>query len=427
MTEVEKNILSVSEITRRIKSILERQLGSVWVEGEVSNCRLPASGHCYFTLKDSSAQISAVMFRGDRAPGLKIVDGTMVRVFGRVTVYERGGNYQILVKVLEEAGKGDLQKQFELLKDKLRKEGLFEESRKKSIPMLPQHVGVVTSRTGAAIRDILNVISRRFPNLHILLAPVKVQGEGAAEEIAQAIDDLNKIPGLDVLIVGRGGGSIEDLWAFNEEPVARAIYRSKIPVISAVGHEIDFTIADFTADLRAPTPSAAAELVVGCKDDFIRRINDLSSVMQRVLRQTVNEAAARLKNLEGSYVFREPSNLVRQYTERLNAIRLELLNQLAGATREIDQRLDDSSHRIATAARVKCERALNLLSKAESALRVMNPTSVLRRGYSITKDSGGRCISSPEGLRQGSKIVTILSRGEVLSTVDKVLTETKDK
>lgn len=421
MTEAAKNILSVTEVTRRIKVLLEREIGAVWVEGEVSNCRFPASGHCYFTLKDSSAQISAVMFKGDRRAGMKLADGMMVRVYGRATVYERGGNYQILVKVLEEAGKGDLQKQFEILKDKLRQEGLFDADRKRKLPMLPQHVGIVTSRTGAAVRDILNVISRRFPNLHIVLAPVKVQGDGAAIEIAQAIDDLNELQGLDVIIVGRGGGSIEDLWAFNEEPVARAIFRSKLPVISAVGHEIDFTIADFVADLRAPTPSAAAELVVGCKDDFIKRLNEISAAIRRILIQELTQSTARFRQLEGHYVFREPANLVRHYSERLNSIRLSLLNQLSGATREIDQRLDDASHRMVSGSGVRLEQLINRVEKAGGALRTMNPAGVLRRGYSITRDTEGRCLTSIDGIRKGARITTMLASGEILSTVENTL------
>ena len=273
----ERRVLTVTELTRLIKAALESEVGTVWVEGEVSNLRQPSSGHLYFTVKDANAQITAVLFRGDQQRlKFKPRDGLQVRVYGEISVYERSGNYQIIVRVLEEAGKGALQAKFEELKEKLQKEGLFDPARKKAIPLLPRHVGVVTSPTGAAIHDILNVISRRFPNLHLVLAPVKVQGEGAAREIAAAIEFLNRRGGFDVLIVGRGGGSLEDLWCFNEEIVARAIAASRIPVISAVGHEIDFTISDFVADLRAATPSAAAELVVGRKDAFEGTLDELT-------------------------------------------------------------------------------------------------------------------------------------------------------
>ncbi|OGV74134.1 MAG: exodeoxyribonuclease VII large subunit, partial [Lentisphaerae bacterium RIFOXYA12_FULL_60_10] len=255
--------LTVTELTRRIRAALEQGIGPVVVEGEVSNVRRPSSGHCYFTLKDETAQIAAVLFRGVLET-LRIVpkDGLQVRVRGELTVYEKNGNYQILVRHLEETGRGSLQARFEQLKSRLQQEGLFDAARKRPLPVLPRHIGIVTSPTGAAIRDILQVLSRRFPNLHVLVAPVRVQGDGAAEAIAAAIDRLNQRADLDVLIIGRGGGSLEDLWAFNEEVVARAVFRSRLPVISAVGHEIDFTISDFVADVRAPTPSAAAEIVV---------------------------------------------------------------------------------------------------------------------------------------------------------------------
>jgi exodeoxyribonuclease VII large subunit len=253
-------VYQVSELTRALKALIESSIGSVWIEGEISNLRRPPSGHLYFTVKDATAQISAVLFKGNQR-GLTFIprDGLLVRVQGDVTVYEHGGNYQVIVRQMRESGAGALQARFEALKARLQAEGLFDPSRKKPLPLLPRRVGIVTSPTGAVIRDILNVLGRRFPNLHLMLVPVRVQGAGAAEEVAAAIDLLNERGEVDVMIVGRGGGSMEDLWCFNEEVVARAIARSRIPVISAVGHETDFTISDFVADVRAPTPSAAAE------------------------------------------------------------------------------------------------------------------------------------------------------------------------
>jgi exodeoxyribonuclease VII large subunit len=273
--EPRRRVWKVSELTRRIKGALEDEFGAVWVEGEISNLRRPASGHAYFTLKDATSQLRAVMFRGALAGvAMPLRDGQLVRGFGQITVYEAGGDVQILLKRIEPAGEGELMLRLEALKKKLAAEGLFDEARKRPLPALPQHVGVVTSPTGAAIRDILQVLDRRFANLHVVLAPARVQGAGAAEEIAAAIDLLNARGGLDVLIVGRGGGSLEDLWCFNEEVVVRAIVRSAIPVISAVGHEIDWTLSDFAADVRAPTPSAAAEMVVKGKDELERRVAD---------------------------------------------------------------------------------------------------------------------------------------------------------
>jgi exodeoxyribonuclease VII large subunit len=250
-----RKIYRVTELTRRIKAVLEDEVGTVWVEGEVSNAKLMTNGHLYFTLKDETSQLTAAFFRFQQSGArVEVKDGAKLRALGRITVYEPRGQYQLIVQKLEAAGQGSLQEAFEKLKGKLNQEGLFDSARKRPLPRLPRHIGIVTSPTGAAIRDMLQILGRRFPNLHIVVAPVRVQGEGAAEEIAAALDLLNQRADLDVLIVGRGGGSLEDLWAFNEEAVARALARSRLPVISAVGHEIDFTISDFVADVRAPHP-----------------------------------------------------------------------------------------------------------------------------------------------------------------------------
>ncbi|MDD4869788.1 MAG: exodeoxyribonuclease VII large subunit [Kiritimatiellae bacterium] len=415
-----RKVFSVSELTRLIKTVLEETFGAVWVEGEVSNLRRPSSGHYYFTIKDASAQISAVLFRGNQM-GLKFQpkDGTLVRVFGQISVYEKSGNYQIIVRQMEEGGKGSLQAQFEALKERLQKEGLFDASRKKQIPMLPQHVGIVTSPTGAAIRDILNILKRRFPNLHLLLAPVKVQGEGAAEEIATAIDLLNEMGGLDVLIVGRGGGSLEDLWAFNEEIVARAIARSRLPVISAVGHEIDFTISDFVADLRAPTPSAAAELVVGRKDAFEDMLKEMSRRLVKSLEGSVLRLKNRLVAAGSSYVFKEPANMARHYRQKIDGLMVRVEHEIHGRLRETQQMLDDYSLRMVHEVKIRRQNSLQDVKRLTMQLKALNPLAVLNRGYSITRNSKGGIIRSVDDVRTGQRVTTRLARGTFESEVKK--------
>ena len=413
-----RKIYRVSEINRLIKATLEDTFGFVWVEGELSNVSRPGSGHLYFTLKDETAQVSAVLFRGDQR-GLKveIKDGRKVRVYGQLTVYEASGKYQIIVRKIEDAGKGSLQEAFEALKKKLAQEGLFDPARKKPLPMLPRHVGIVTSSTGAAIRDILNILDRRFPNLHILLAPVKVQGEGAAEEIAEAIDRLNALGGLDVMIVGRGGGSLEDLWCFNEEIVARAIARSAIPVISAVGHEIDFTISDFVADLRAPTPSAAAELMVGRKEAFEEALHQHQARLGRALRQHALELKARLMAAAGHYVFREPLNLVRQYTQRIDGLRVKLAAELKNVFRQQQQKTDELGLRMAHGIELWRKACQQDIRRLQSQLNALSPLSVLDRGFSITRRADGSIVRSVEQVAPGDALVTRVSKGEIESKV----------
>lgn len=416
--EESRKVLQVCELTRAIKSLLERDIGSVWVEGELSNLRRPASGHCYFTLKDETSQIAAVLFRGNqRGLSFQPADGMLVRVLGDISVYERGGNYQVIVRQMEQGGKGALQARFEALKKKLKKAGLFDPERKQPLPMLPQHVGIVTSRTGAAIRDIMNVVMRRFPNLHIVLAPVKVQGEGAAEEIAAAIDLLNGRGGLDALIVGRGGGSLEDLWCFNEEVVALAISRSSIPVISAVGHEIDFTISDFVADLRAPTPSAAAELVVGRKDAFEERLTQRGAAMTRTLRECLLRAGNRLLAARGSPVFQEPAGVVARHAHRLDTLGLHLAHAMRGRLGEGVQRVDDLALRATHAARLRQQSYAESVRRMAGQLRALNPLAVLDRGYSVTTDMDGKVVRGVGDVEKDMLLRTRLTDGTVLSKV----------
>ena len=413
-----EKIYAVSELTRRIKSLLEGSFGSVWLQGELSNVRRPSSGHLYFTIKDEHAQIAAVMFRGQqRGMSCDPRDGLLVKVFGEVTVYERGGNYQIIVRRMEDAGKGALQARFEALKKALGEEGLFDPERKRPIPPLPQRLGIVTSPTGAAIRDILNVLTRRFPNLHIVLAPVKVQGEGAAEEIAAAIDALNAFGGFDVLIVGRGGGSLEDLWAFNEEVVARAIARSRAPVISAVGHEIDFTISDFVADLRAPTPSAAAELVVGRKDAFEDRLAELGGRLLRACRERVLRARHRLTTAERSYVFREPGHAVRRYRDRVRACEQGLASAGRSRVRETRQRLDEASVRMLHGVRMRGQARRQDVARLAAQLKALSPLAVLDRGYSVTRCPDGSVVREAAALKPGERVLTRVAKGEFESEV----------
>ncbi len=416
-----RKVFQISEITRLVREVLQDTFGQVWVEGEISNFRRQASGHCYFTLKDASAQLRAVFFRGSqREATVALADGQLVRAFGDISVYEARGEYQIVVRRIEAGGKGALQARFEALKEKLRLEGLFDEARKRPLPLLPQHVGIVTSPTGAAIRDILNVVSRRFPNLHIVLAPARVQGAGAADEVAAAIDLLNAWGGLDVLIVGRGGGSLEDLWCFNEEIVARAIARSRIPVISAVGHEIDFTIADFVADVRAPTPSAAAEIVVGRKEEFVENLRGLRGLLTRNLRERMMFERHRLLEASGSPVFQEPAGVIRQYLQRVDGLAMRAEHAVTGTIGEVRSQLGDLAMRGGHELRIRQQRWGQDLRRLEAQVRALSPLAVLARGYSVTTDAQRRLIRDVRTLKAGERLLTRLASGQVESTVERI-------
>ncbi|HEV7866032.1 MAG TPA: exodeoxyribonuclease VII large subunit, partial [Chthoniobacteraceae bacterium] len=331
-------IFSVSEITRSVRNALESQIGTVWVEGEISNYRKQASGHQYFTLKDDGSQLSCVLFQ---RPGMwrkqvALSDGMCVQVRGALTVYEARGQYQLNVQLVQPAGAGLLQARFEALKRKLDAQGLFGAERKRPLPILPTMLAIVTSPTGAALRDMLNILTRRAPWVRVIVSPVRVQGDGAAEEIANAVEELNRftefgLRAVDLIIVARGGGSAEDLWAFNEEVVAHAIAASEIPVMSAVGHEIDFTIADLVADLRAPTPSAAAELAVPDRAELMRRLDGLAALARRHLLLAVEQARARLSWAVRSELFREPQLRTTEAAQRLDGA----VNALQRATGEL--------------------------------------------------------------------------------------------
>ena len=396
-------IYTVSDLTAEIRALLEHSFSGIWVEGELSNFRQPTSGHMYFTLKDQESQIRVVMFRmANRQLKFQPRDGLAILVYGELTVYEPRGEYQIVAEYLEPRGLGALQLAFEQLKEKLQAEGLFDDSRKRPIPMLPRRIGVITSPTGAAIRDILQVLGRRFATVDVLIHPVTVQGDQAAREIVEALHELNRRGGLDVVIVARGGGSIEDLWAFNEEVVARAIADSKIPVISAIGHEVDYTIADFVADLRAPTPSAAAELVVSKKDELAQRLDDLQARMTGVVRSRLDAFRVQMAGLDRHLRLLNPIERIRLQRRRLT----ELLRQLGGWA---DRRL----------MVLKGE-----LKAAAGKLDSLSPLAILGRGYSIClRLPGHEIVKESKMLVAGDEVEVRLHRGKLRCGVREVAAE----
>ncbi len=441
---VGRQVMSVSELTTQIRALLERQVGQIWVGGEVTNLRAQSSGHMYFTLKDAAAQLSCVLFSREKVPHRELLaDGQKVLLQGDVTVYEARGQYQLIVRAVELQGVGALQIAFEKLKLKLATEGLFAPERKRPLPKYPQRIGLVTSPTGAAIRDVLHVVQRRNPGLEIMLVPCRVQGQGAAEEIAEAVKLLNRYSveslqqgivtsgsnstiqrfnnstNLDLILITRGGGSLEDLWAFNEEVVARAIFESAIPIVSAVGHEIDFTIADFVADVRAATPSAAAEIItegvfasrqlVGSLtqrmvrmhprrqlNEHLQRLDDVSADLQRQTRQGVNERLVTWRNLASRLRQMRPNQFLKQRREFLKTAQ-KRLNELA---------------------RVHFKNCKTSLAAAGSRLRLLGPEQVLARGYSITLDAAtGNVLRDAKKVKGGQKLKTRLKSGEILSEV----------
>lgn len=442
--EETRQIQSVSELTTRIKTLLTREVGEVWVSGEITNFRAQSSGHCYFTLKDSGAQLNCALFRGQRVEHRNsLADGQKVNLRGDVTVYEARGQYQLIVSEIELQGVGALQLEFERLKRKLEAEGLFDPARKRALPDYPRSIGLITSPTGAAIRDVQHVIERRNPALEVLLVPARVQGDGAAREIARAIERLNRFAAdrgrPELILVTRGGGSLEDLWAFNEEIVARAIAASALPVVSAVGHEIDFSIADFTADLRAATPSAAAEILtegVFASREFVAGLPArLEQLLRRSLRRRHERFAALIHRLQLGH----PRRRVQEHQQRLDdlasdlrqitltAIRQgreqlrHLLHRLSPIPlrRQIDnrrRRLVDADERLELAVSHRLREARARLTNLENRLQLLSPQNVLDRGYSVTRDAAtGSILRNAAEIPSGTRICTTLQEGELES------------
>lgn len=415
--------LSVTQLVRKMKRTIESEIGRLWIEGEVSNLKKQGSGHWYFSLKDEGSQIQCAMFSARNREGSEALeDGAKVRVFAEATVYAARGQLQIIVEKVERSGQGDLQARFEALKRKLHAEGLFESDRKKRLPVFPRIIGIVTSPTGAAIQDILNILSRRAPWVQPVLFPVRVQGKGMEREIAAAINKLNSpqkygYPRCDLLIVGRGGGSIEDLWCFNEEIVARAIFASRIPVISAVGHEIDFTIADFAADLRAPTPSAAAELAVPDEADLRQLLDAARRRIARSLRGALREPEQQIDSLRYelsraiAHNLRERAQKLRETSLRHQARHpIRLLDRRGERIASLGKRLEQSATRQISAESEK-------LNRMKTLIRTLGPESAFNRGFSITMNADGKILRSIKQVKPGETLRTKLIDGEVSSTL----------
>ena len=435
-------VLTVSELTREIKDILEDRFPDIWVEGEVSNLRIPPSGHIYFTLKDDFSQIRAVLFKM-QARALRFVpeDGIHIICKGRVSLYEKRGDYQLILESIEPKGIGALQLAFLQLKERLEKEGLFDPVHKRPIPTVPRRIGIITSPTGSVIQDMLNILKRRFESLHILLFPARVQGEGASLEICEAIRYFNKFTDVDVIIAGRGGGSLEDLWVFNEEVLARAIYQSKIPIISAVGHETDYTIADFVADLRAPTPSAAAELVVRDKREIKNILHNLGGRLENIMLQILEGYRIHLSHLVTT--FREPEKRTEEYFLRVDDLvnRLRFLatwtlrrkreralhlneglvfrnpvQRLKNIRLLVSEKRKHLEQRIAYFFQIERRSVGVVLGKLDS----LSPLAILRRGYSITRKlPSWQILRDATQVGEGDKVEVKLHRGTLLCSVEK--------
>jgi exodeoxyribonuclease VII large subunit len=438
----ENRILTVSELTERVKDLLEMEFFAVHIQGEVSNYKRHQSGHWYFTLKDSESQLRAVFFRQwNRLMRFEPENGLEIRIRGRLSVYEPRGEYQIIVETMEPIGVGALQLAFEQQVKRLAAEGLFDEDRKRKLPLFPRRVGIVTSPIGAALRDMLQILERRNRGIDVIIAPVRVQGASAGREIVDAIRLLNKHAkkpghGIDVIIVGRGGGSMEDLWAFNEEAVARAMFDSEIPIVSAVGHETDFTVADFVADLRAPTPSAAAEMTAADSGELISRISQLRSSLEHLVKFYLLKQRAQLRHLVESRGFAEITGAVLSLTNRrreletrgANALKENLrsarlkLNELKLRLDAFDfraplaikaSRLDSLDQRLRRAIQRSVEQEQHNLAVKASKLDMLSPLAVLGRGYTLVKDQNGRLVSRANSVKHGQDLILQFEDGEV--------------
>ncbi|MBA4150077.1 MAG: exodeoxyribonuclease VII large subunit [Verrucomicrobia bacterium] len=441
-----RRVLSVSEITSQVRRLLEQHVGTIWITGEITNLRAQSSGHLYFSLKDAFAQLNCVLFKseqvGDRSA---LRDGQKVILRGEMTVYEARGQYQLRVTAVELQGIGALQIAFEKLKQKLQAEGLFSTDRKRPLPRFPQRIGVVTSPTGAAIHDVLRVIERRNPSLEIIFVPCSVQGQPAASEIASSIRLLNRFAEtnhLDLILVTRGGGSLEDLWAFNEEVVARAIFHSQIPVVSAVGHEIDFTISDFVADLRAATPSAAAEIITEGVFSSYRFISEAGVWLRQRVRQRLDRERRNVTQVQQRLNRVHPRLWLNEKLQHLDDLHLNLhrcvkhdLHKKLVGWKNLQERLSrvhpqrilklrrdvlfSETERLREQMHHRLEKLRHRLERVETRLKLLSPAHVLARGYSITRDPlTGKIVRSAKDVQTGQQIVTTLQQGEITSTID---------
>lgn len=436
-------IWNISEINAAVRSILETSLESFWLQGEIGTLNIHSSGHVYMTLKDQKSQLRGVFFGGAaQARAMPLQVGSQIEAFGHLTVYEVRGEYQFSIRMVRPRGVGELQRLFEELKNKLQAEGLFEQDRKKPIPKLPGRIGVITSPDGAALRDFLNVIERRFPDINIRVYPAPVQGDGAEYVLARGIEYFNSIGGADVIVLTRGGGSMEDLQPFNTEVLARAIAASTIPVISAVGHEIDFSICDFVADLRVPTPSAAAELAVGQRAELTDSINNLKRRFSSSVKLRMEQSRSRLQGSLGSYIFRDPLRLLERPKQRID----DYLRDATGAVEDIlsDKRLelqklhtslaqlrpenalrqnrimiDNLLRRLCTSGERNLEQRVSAVKSFESRLRALDPDAVIRRGYSVLHDaSGKKVIASVKDVKSGDAVKARVADGEINLTAN---------
>jgi exodeoxyribonuclease VII large subunit len=430
-------IASVSEFTKKVKYLLETEIGGAWIRGEVSNLRRQSSGHVYFSLKDEGSQVTSVMFRNDAyKQSVDLEDGMQVIVFGQVSVYEPRGNYQLIVRLVVMDGLGRLQQEFEKLKARLQEEGLFDEESKKKIPSFPRAVGIITSPTGAAVQDFIRILKRREWVGHVIVLPVKVQGEGSASEIASMIDSAQKLSGLELLVVGRGGGSLEDLWAFNEETVVRAIHRSAIPIISAVGHEIDFTLSDFVADHRSETPSAAAEII---STDYLQLIDRFDSAADNLSYWIQEGLSSRKEALEVNRRHLEllaPDSRIEQGQLRLDDLTNRMRGVLASELLKSQNQLKEMVHKVKSldpkskiegyriqikglSRRADTQVDTGVLKsrsrylQAESLLRSLSPVSILNRGFAIVRDDMGRAVVSKKSIQSGDKVIVQFKDGKV--------------
>jgi exodeoxyribonuclease VII large subunit len=438
----DRRVLTVSALSAQLMALMEERFPAVWVEGEISNFKVYGSGHAYFTLKDEGAQLRCVLFR-NRARRVRFEprDGLHVVGFGAVEVYAQRGEYQLVVELLEPRGLGALQLAFEQLKERLQAEGLFSAARKRPLPRFPRKIGIVTSPSGAALRDMLRVIDRRFGEIHIVVAPARVQGDGAAAEVAQGIRELNALGGVDVIIVGRGGGSLEDLWAFNDEMLARTIAASKVPVVSAVGHEVDFTIADLVADVRAATPSNAAELVVREKQAVVESLLDLRARLRRGMLRALSGHRERLERVRGRRVLTDPGRPLRDLERRLDEARARLrraalaavaraehraalagrgLRALSPVARTVNGRraLTDLDGRLQRGIHRRLDRARHALAGAAGRLDSLSPLAVLGRGYSVTLTPARRIVRSWREVGAGDTVEVLLHEGSLDCRVD---------